>query len=40
MVQVRALAVLSAELDPVIAGVAHHDWVRRALASIARRKGS
>jgi tetratricopeptide (TPR) repeat protein len=39
-VQVRALAVLCAELDPVVAGTAHHDWVRRALASVARRRGS
>jgi tetratricopeptide (TPR) repeat protein len=38
-VQLRALAVLSAELDPVVAGAQHHDWVRRAVASIARRKG-
>jgi tetratricopeptide (TPR) repeat protein len=39
-VQVRALGVLCAELDPVMAGARHHDWVRRALASVARRRGS
>jgi len=39
-VQVRALAVLCAELDPVVGGAGHHDWVRRALASVARRRGS
>jgi tetratricopeptide (TPR) repeat protein len=36
--QVRALMVLSAELDPVAAGRSHHDWVRRAIASAARRR--
>jgi tetratricopeptide (TPR) repeat protein len=36
--QVRALMLLSAELDPVVAGRSHHDWVRRALASAARRR--
>ena len=39
-VQVRALAVLCAELDPAVGGAEHHDWVRRALASVARRRGS
>ena len=39
-VQVRALAVLCAELDPVVGGADRHDWVRRALASVARRRGS
>ena len=37
--QVRALMVLCAELDPVIAGAGDRDWVRRAVASVARRKG-
>ena len=37
-IQVRALMVLSAELDPVVAGRSHHDGVRRALAAIARRR--
>jgi len=36
---VRALMVLCAELDPVIAGAGDRDWVRRAVASVARRKG-
>ncbi|MET0593431.1 MAG: tetratricopeptide repeat protein, partial [Polyangiaceae bacterium] len=35
--QVRALMVLSAELDPVVAGRADHGWTRRAIANIARR---
>jgi tetratricopeptide (TPR) repeat protein len=35
--QVRALTVLSAELDPVMAGKVDRGWLRRALASIARR---
>jgi tetratricopeptide (TPR) repeat protein len=39
-VQVRALAVLCAELDPVVGGARHPNWVRRALASVARRRGS
>jgi tetratricopeptide (TPR) repeat protein len=38
-VQVRALAVLCGELDPVVAGAARRDWVRRAVASVARRRG-
>jgi tetratricopeptide (TPR) repeat protein len=38
-VQVRALAVLCGELDPAVAGATHHDWVRRAVASVARRRG-
>jgi tetratricopeptide (TPR) repeat protein len=38
-VPVRALAILGAELDPVIAGLGHRDWVRRALASVAKRRG-
>jgi tetratricopeptide (TPR) repeat protein len=38
--QVRALAVLCAELDPVVAGgAAERGWVRRAVASVARRRG-
>lgn len=38
-VQVRAVAVLCGELDPVVAGARERDWVRRALASVARRRG-
>jgi tetratricopeptide (TPR) repeat protein len=38
-VQVRGLAVLCAELDPVVAGAANRDWARRAISSVARRKG-
>jgi len=38
-VQVRALAVLCGELDPVVAGATRRDWVRRAVASVARRRG-
>ena len=37
--QVRALMVLCGELDPVMAGAADRDWVRRAMASVARRRG-
>lgn len=37
--QIRGLAVLAAELDPITAG-AHHDvWERRAIAAIAKRRG-
>src|SRR6185369_9368346 len=36
-VQIRALVVLCAELDPVAGGAASRDWVRRAEASVARR---
>ena len=36
--QVRALLLLSAELDPAMAGGAHRDPTRRALAHIARRR--
>jgi tetratricopeptide (TPR) repeat protein len=38
-VQARALMVLCAELDPVVAGAMHRDWVRKAIASVARRRG-
>ena len=38
-VQVRALGVLCGELDPVVAGAGDRDWVRRAVASVARRRG-
>jgi tetratricopeptide (TPR) repeat protein len=38
-VQVRALALLCGELDPVVAGSAERGWVRRAVASVARRRG-
>jgi tetratricopeptide (TPR) repeat protein len=38
--QIRALGLLCRELDPVVAGAWHRDWVRRALASVARRRGS
>ena len=37
--QVRALMVLCGELDPVMAGAGERDWVRRAVASVARRRG-
>lgn len=37
--QVRALMVLCGELDPVAAGVGERDWVRRAIASVGRRRG-
>jgi tetratricopeptide (TPR) repeat protein len=37
--QVKALAVLAAELDPVLAGSTSRDWVRRAEASVAKRRG-
>ena len=37
--QVKALAVLAAELDPVFAGTTSRDWVRRAEASVAKRRG-
>jgi tetratricopeptide (TPR) repeat protein len=36
--QVRALMLLSAELDPVTSGQSQRGWVRRALASAARRR--
>lgn len=36
-VQVRALTVLAADLDPVQSAVKHPSWVRRSLASVARR---
>jgi tetratricopeptide (TPR) repeat protein len=38
-VQIRALMVLCGELDPVMAGAGQRDWVRRAVASVARRRG-
>jgi tetratricopeptide (TPR) repeat protein len=37
--QTRALAVLCGELDPVVSGAGERDWVRRAVASVARRGG-
>lgn len=37
--QIRALTVLAAELDPVLAGMTSRDWVRRAEASVAKRRG-
>ena len=37
--QARALMVLCRELDPVAAGAWDRDWVRRAVASVARRRG-
>jgi tetratricopeptide (TPR) repeat protein len=37
--QIKALSVLAAELDPVIAGMTSRDWVRRAEASVAKRRG-
>ena len=36
---IRALSILSAELDPVLGGRESRDWVRRAEASVARRQG-
>jgi tetratricopeptide (TPR) repeat protein len=38
-VQIRALVILSAELDPVAGGASSHDWVRRSEASVAKRRG-
>jgi tetratricopeptide (TPR) repeat protein len=38
MMKVRALTVLCAELDPVTGDVARRGWMRRALASMARRR--
>ena len=35
--RVRALMVLAAEIDPVVAGRIDHGWARRAMANIARR---
>jgi tetratricopeptide (TPR) repeat protein len=37
--QVKALALLAAELDPVRSGLTSRDWVRRAEASVATRRG-
>jgi len=37
--QIRALVVLCGELDPVVSGTSSHDWVRRAEASVAKRRG-
>jgi len=37
--QIRALVILCAELDPVFAGGKDRDWVRRAEAAVARRRG-
>ncbi len=38
-VQIRALVILSAELDPVSEGVTSRNWVRRSEATVARRRG-
>ncbi len=38
-VQIRALVILAAELDPVSAGGKDRDWVRRSEAAVARRRG-
>jgi tetratricopeptide (TPR) repeat protein len=38
-IQIRALVILCAELDPVAGGASSRDWVRRAEASVARRRG-
>jgi hypothetical protein len=37
--RIKALMVLCAELDPVVAGATQRDGVRRTLASVARRRG-
>jgi tetratricopeptide (TPR) repeat protein len=38
-VHIRALVVLCGELDPVTDGATRRDWVRRAEASVAKRRG-
>ncbi len=38
-VQIRALVILSAELDPVAGGASSRDWVRRSEATVAKRRG-
>ena len=38
-IQIRALTILCGELDPVSDGASSRDWVRRAEASVARRRG-
>ncbi|HEX9295676.1 MAG TPA: tetratricopeptide repeat protein [Polyangiaceae bacterium] len=37
--QIRGLVVLCGELDPVASGTSSRDWVRRAEASVAKRRG-
>jgi tetratricopeptide (TPR) repeat protein len=37
--QIRGLVVLCGDLDPVASGTSSRDWVRRAEASVARRRG-
>jgi hypothetical protein len=37
VLQVRALMLLTGEVDPVAAGARSRSWVRRSLAHIARR---
>jgi tetratricopeptide (TPR) repeat protein len=38
-VHIRALSIVCGELDPVAVGASSPDWVRRAEASVARRRG-
>jgi tetratricopeptide (TPR) repeat protein len=38
-VQIRALVILCGELDPVAGGASSRNWVRRAEATVARRRG-
>jgi tetratricopeptide (TPR) repeat protein len=38
-IQIRALGILCSELDPVSEGASSRDWVRRAEASVAKRRG-
>jgi len=38
-IQIRALTILCGELDPVSDGASSRDWVRRAEASVAKRRG-
>jgi tetratricopeptide (TPR) repeat protein len=38
-VQIRALVILAAELDPVAQGATSKNWVRRSEATVARRRG-
>lgn len=38
-VQIRALVILCGELDPVSFGASSRDWVRRAEATVAKRRG-
>jgi hypothetical protein len=38
-IQIRALSILCSELDPVFDGASSRDWVRRAEATVAKRRG-